>query len=247
MIIPDAMQALVMPDHPRDYVRHRFAIVRHDPRDTLPDKYAPDTITMQDFPSKAGTGKGAEIPIYPNWWSYLRKINSDKGYSYTRSIGAMWINTWYDQEHPNPQPPAKAVSIIGGGNFVRIDKRLDGWNRLVAFPKDFDTSKLDPAKNNWYQESDSFWYPVAINAAGKMIKTNGGDVFFALIANTELWLHDTQIELLPDGYDYKFRGTDVYDGTDPLMTVSQNRVRRFYRTDWRLDTIGVIPPEGWNE
>jgi hypothetical protein len=226
--------------------KYNFAIVRHIPRDVLSSEgkpFAPDTVPMQDRP--AGSGKGDPIRILPSWWSFIRKINNDKGYKYVNSIFAMWINNPFNQEDPNAK--VNAESIIGGGNPVAYDMETTTHIRLVSWSFDKDTSTLNPLLDNWYWKPYLFWYPVAIDIHGNLIHVSGGvDAYFPLIKHTELWMNKNSVELFPDGYDYVLRGMNVYNGStsNPLMTVDKMGKRTFY-DGWKIDTYGVLPPETW--
>mgnify|MGYP001619641686 FL=1 len=237
---------------------YRFAIVKHRPRDNemgFGISYSPDTIPMQDRPQ--GIGKGNTIPILPPWWEYMQKINSPDGYSYNRSIGAMWINIKYDQESINPSPPPRAESIQCGGNFIAYEEETNTHVKLISYDYRMKTDGLKPLVDNWQMKPYTFWKAVAIDNYGKMInphvKGKGIDAYFPLIRNTELWMNKNDLELFPSppvGIQYYLRGVNVYGlhaqrgDLLPLLTIA-NDVRKLH-TDWfGLSTIGVIPPAGF--
>lgn len=235
---------------------YKFAIVKHGIYNDSNEwgiTYYPDARPMQDRP--VGTGKGNTIPILPSWWSYMRKINTPEGYTYNRSIGAMWINIWYDQERDKPTP--RAESIHCGGNFVAYEEETGTHVKLISYDYRMKTDVLNPAVDNWHMKPYMFWKAVAVDKSGNMInphvKSKGIDVYFPLIRNTELWMNKKDLELFPvppDGVQYDLRGVNVYGWNAqrgdflPLLTYT-DRVRRFH-TDWfSLSTVGVIPPAGF--
>jgi len=171
----------------------RYAIVKHIPRDVLPGKFAPDTVTMADAPK--GTGKGKVIPILDSWWTYIAKINSAAGLKYARSVGMMWINIKYGEgETP------KAERITCGGNFVSILEESGKHYRIDSFSNELKTGTLDPAKDNWFQRPEVFFKAIAINVKGDLINVAKGlDVYFPLLsrAGDALWIIKDKVELFP--------------------------------------------------
>ena len=191
-----------------------LAYIKHYPRDFGHGfDFYPDTITMQDKPS--GTLKGRTIPIKKNWWEYLQRINNDKGYNYTRSVGMMWVNIPYDQA--TPYSTARAESIHCGGNFLEWDIETDTHVRVVSYPNDMDTSTLNPAVDNWHNKPHRFWKACAINLAGDVIKVGSGlDVYFPTICNVpefglpaELWMRKDKLVMFPKNR-YSFKGGEAY-------------------------------------
>jgi hypothetical protein len=202
--------------------------------------FYPDTCPFGDAPNSS-SGKGTSIPIYPEWWRFIRKINNDAGYDYARSIGNMWINNQYDQDDSNPQPPATAESIGCGGNFVAFDQRVGNKVHAICYNRFDNADLLDPAVDNWKNKPWMIWKACAVNESLRVINVgNALDVYIPMIARTEFWIHTDWLEMLPDGYDYRFDGVNVYDGNQPLLTV-ENGVRTFH-TAWRINTTGVVPP-----
>jgi hypothetical protein len=190
----------------------KLAYIHHRPR-VSGLNYSPDTAPMQD----RGTGqqKGRTIPIRRNWWEYLQKINSPKGYEYTRSVGLMWVNIDYDRN--TPYSTARAESIHCGGNFLEWDIETDTHVRVVSYPNGMDTSALNPQVDNWHNKPHRFWKACSIDLSGHVIKVaNGLDVYFPLICNVpefglpaELWMRKDMITTFPPA-EYTFRDGDVY-------------------------------------
>jgi hypothetical protein len=225
--------------------RYRYGIVRNHPR-TGNLAYFPDTVAMQNprwlssKPAVDDTGKGSPIHIESNWWHYIEKINSFRGYKWARSISNMWINLQYVD---TPYSTARAESLHCGSNFFCWDADYETPThvKLVTFDWRMDTTVLNRAYNNWFNQSEFFWKPIAVNGEGDIIKVaNALDVYFPLIAEKELWMHKKDIEIFPDGYDYKFYGCDVYDGAEPLLTVV-GRTQKFH-TAWHFETKSNLPP-----
>ncbi len=234
----------------------KFAIVKH----VIPDvsagfkiTYYPDAVPMQDRPK--GTGKGSGIPVFSSWWSYMRKINTPEGYSYNRSVGAMWINAEYRDEDGKEIKTPVAESIHCGGNFVAYEEETNTHVKLISYDYRMKTDVLNPVVDNWFMKPYLFWKAAAVGISGKIInphvKSKGIDVYFPLIRNTELWMNKNDLELFPtppDGVQYDLRGVNVFGWKNgdilPLLTYT-NRVRKFH-TDWfKLSTVGVIPPAGF--
>jgi len=232
---------------------YKFAIVKH----VIPNEtgefnitYYPDAVPMQDQPK--GTGKGDTIPILNPWWEYMQKINTPDGYSYNRSVGALWINIKYKDADGNQIKTPRAESIHCGGNFIAYEEETDTHVKLVSYDYRMKTVGLDLEIDNWFMKPWMFWKACAVNSGGKVInpyvKSRGIDVYFPLIRNTELWMNKNDLELFPDppaGWSYEPRGVDVFAfngmGYIPLLTVVDGQ--RMFHTDWfRLQTTGVIPP-----
>jgi len=233
---------------------YKFAIVKH----VIPNEtgefnitYYPDAVPMQDQPK--GTGKGDTIPVLNPWWEYMQKINTPDGYSYNRSVGAMWINIQYKDGEGNQIKTPRAESIHCGGNFIAYEEETDTHVRLVSYDYRMKTADLNPAVDNWHLKPWLFWKAVAVSSGGKLInpyvKSKGIDVYFPLIRNTELWMNKNDLELFPDitaGMFYEPRGVEVFLSNElhstPLLTVENGK--RVFHTSWfRLKTVGVIPPD----
>lgn len=176
------------------------------------DKYEPDAITLQDNGKR--TDKGRTIPVRSNWWKYIEKINSPLGYKYARGHG-MWINRDYDSD--TPYSIAQAESIISGGNFVAYDAETATHLRILSFPNNMDTSKLDPAIYNWRNMPYMFWKACAVkNGSEKVINVGEGlDVYFPIICNepkffqpAELWIEKRKVKLL--GQEWSFVNGNAY-------------------------------------
>jgi hypothetical protein len=219
---------------------YKYAIIKHRPRDVGGLRFAPDTVPIQDQPAR--TGKGHTIPISPAWFRHLHAINSEGGYAYIRSIGAMWINNDYDQD--DPLAMAWAESVNCGGNFIAYDRETKTHVHLVAQDHTLHAdTELNPLISNWFSMPWLYWKACAISKYGQIRNVASGlDVYFALIQYGDLWMHKDSLELFPEGnYNYQLRATNVYDGNRPLMTVARDRTRTFY-TNWRINETGVVPP-----
>ncbi len=172
----------------------RYAIIKHRPRNTLDGKFAPDTVPLQDRPF--GDDKGHTIPVLRSAWEYMEKINDAGGYSYARSVGAMWINIPYDSD--TPYSKANAESISCGGNFVSFDYTLATHGHVRAFPYTQDFSIFNKWDVNWLTRPDLFFKAVAINSDGKLIKVgNGLDVYIPVMSYYDLFLRLEDVELFP--------------------------------------------------
>jgi len=226
---------------------YKYAIVRRHANTKPYPEFAPDIPAMQNgrgpygVPGVNDTGEGLEIPIMANWWKYIKKTNSDKGFAYTQSVGLLWMN---DRNWVNAVPgvtTGMAVSHIGGGNFISYDTETATHVHLVAYDYRMNTDTLDPKEDCWKENATMFWKASATNMEEKIINVGNIDVYFPLIKGyADLWMNKKQLELLPVGPDYVFRGCNVYDGKKPLMTVV-GRTRTFH-TSWKIETMGVIPP-----
>ncbi len=176
----------------------RFARVKHDPSRVDPEEMAlyPDAVHMQDKP--AGTGVGASIKIFPPVWRKIEEINNKDGERYAKTSQAMWINLAGDQPRDIDieRETVHAESIIGGGNLVEWDVETETHIRLVA-PLYTATSFV----GDFYSHPWLYWYPTAINSAGKIYRvTSGIDVFFPLLKRTELWMHKSLVSIFPVGW-----------------------------------------------
>ena len=172
----------------------KFARVKHDPARVDPREMAlyPDAVHVQDRP--IGTGVGASILILPPVWRKSEEINNEAGERYAKTSQAMWINLMGDEprdidiEHE----VVHAESIISGGNLVAYDYETATHIRLVA-PRYDEKSFV----GNFYTHPWLYWYPTAINSAGRIFRvTSGIDVFFPLLKRTELWMHKSLVVLL---------------------------------------------------
>ena len=224
----------------------KFAIVRHQPLGREENKqFNPDIIRMQNprsggVPGPTDTAEGDYIHIKANWWRYIEKINSLKGYNYTRSIGALWCND-VNWDNVTPYSTGLAESIICAGNFIAFDRETPTHVRLLSYDWNMDTNQLNPEYNNWHNQPWMFWKACAISKEGIIINVGSDlDVYFPLISEKELWMHKSTLEILPDGYDYRMYGCNVYDGHKPLLTM--NDKEQIFHTNWKIETFGVIPP-----
>jgi len=220
---------------PAKYPNRRYGIVKHPDWFQMyikgkPVVVLPSAKPMQDRPT--GDGKGNTIPISDSWWKYIRKINDDKGYGYARSVGLLWINIKYTTGTP------RAESVMSGGNYIAWDEETYTHVKLLSYKWDMDTSLLNPAVHNWREMPWMFWKCSGYDQAGNTSKVLAGvDCYIPRIALTELWINKKSIEIFPDGYDYKFYKSNVYDGDTPLFTII-NGVSRFW-TGWNFSTKPV--------
>lgn len=247
----------------------QYAIVRHHPRPPLRTDagknmrmiFYPDTVPMENIP--AGDSKGPVIFVFDPIWKHLRAINSERGYNYTRSIGAMWINIPYK----DGQTP-KAESIHCGGNFVQIKKRQNGHvllksisNRVASVPDEW----------TWLNHPELHWKACAVNSYGDIINVaNELDVYFLLIHETELWMDLNDLEVFPTipalglevtaqtrisnkyvtgdkfrVFSYKLQGCSILGLTLKGWVYLRKATKpgeNIETTTWHLETQGVIPP-----
>lgn len=224
---------------------YRYAIIKHRYEGRGGNLvFYPDTCPFGDAPNSSD-GKGTSVQIYPEWWKFIKKINNGSGYEYARSIGNMIINNYYNQEALDPEPPATAESIGCGGNFLAFDNQIGNKVHAICYNKFDDTDLLDPLVHNWVSRPWEIWKACAVDVNLRVINVaNALDVYWPMIARTEFWVHTDYLEMLPLGPDYKFRGVNVYNGTQPLLT-TVNGVRTFYN-GWHINTTGVVPPANWS-
>lgn len=213
----------------------RYAIIKHRWRKSTPPLPAPpDTCPFGDSPS--GEKKGTAITILGSWRNHIRAINSLKGYDWCMSVGNMIINAPYT-EGQNP----KAESIGCGGNFLAFDEETRTHVKAISYKWTDDASILDPIIHNWKARPWMIWKACAITKEGRVINVaNALDAYWPMIARTDFWINKNYLEMLPIGPDYRLEGVNVYDGDQPLLTTIAG-VRTFH-TDWRIETLGVVPP-----
>ena len=229
--ISDVYQKVIHPSR-------RYGIVKGAPWvDTgLPgmSSLLPSAQPMQDRP--VGVGKGNTIPIMPEWWEYIARINNADGYGYAREPFLLWINIDYRAENKTP----RAESVMSAYNYIAWDEETDTHVKLLSYSWYRGWRGLNPLVDNWQYKPYMFWKCAAYNSGGEVFKVlNGVDAFIPRIHNTELWMNKDIIEQFPDGYDYRFNGVQVFDGDTPLLVYDKG-VRSF-PTDWHIDTKNVVP------
>ena len=228
----------------------KYGIVRvsHVYPDVEPDGAYEGTVAgavaMQD--REVGVGKGNTVPIGQNVWSFLKKINQHpRAMEFWESEGWLWINIPYKKEGKTP----RGELIMSPGNIVSWDEENYDHVKLLSYDCNVDTSKWDPKYVNWKYMPDRFWKATSYNRAWQINNVGAGiDAYTMRIRNpgTDVWMCKSSIEPFPEGdYQYRLRGTDVYDGERPLMKVIKGQ-RVFYDHLWRLEAPGVIPPTGWS-
>ena len=225
----------------------KYGIVKVDK--VYPPDYTQDTVAgtraLQDKP--AGTAKGNTIPVFDSVWRYADKINSDpRAMPFWESEGWLWINIPYKAENKTP----RCESIVSPGNIISWDEETYTHRKIISFDCTVETSYLNPDKDNWIYRPDLFWKATSYNRNFEINNVGYGiDAFMMRIKNpgTDLWIHKDEIEEFPvrPNYQYRLRGTDVYNGEEPLMRVVGNK-RIFYRSDWKMEAPSVIPPLGWS-
>jgi len=225
---------------------HKYAIIKHLWREAGLS-YAPDTCKVSDRP--IGEEQGNKIPVTQEWWDYIKKLNSPGGYAWARSVYTMWINTPYDQTiiPDTVAEMAKSESINCGGNFIAYDEETATHVRMLSWDWRFNPLVLSPTVDNWMNFPYLFWKAALVNIDYKIINpVSKGvpiDVYIPCLCLTETWINKKLIEKFPEtGADYRLRGTDVYDGTQPLMTVARDMKRTFHKSWFYLESTGVIPP-----
>lgn len=225
--------------------QYRYAVVKHYPRTVLEIlglKWVPDTRTLQDRP--LGDDKGHAIQILTAWQDYIEDMNSLAGSVWAMSEGNMWINIRYIEEHKIPQ----AEAIICGGNYVRwkVGDETPTHVKLDCFPYDVPPQTyIHPLTSNWYTEPYHFFRACAIDGFGRIIKVGSAlDVYLPILRRTETWIRKEILEIFPEGYDYQFRGMEVYNGNSALMTVSSNGAQTFYN-GWKMSTKIIPVPFNW--
>jgi len=173
--------------------------------------------------------------IESQWWHYIEKINSVKGYQYARSIGSLWVNGAYDIN--TPYSTARAESVMCGGNFIAYTEETRTHVKLVRYDFRIDTNRLNPEIDNWHVKPYLFWKATAVDVHGGVFNVGQGlDVFFPLISERDLWIPKSQVEIFPTGPDYQLRGCDIYNNTAPLLKDG------VYMNGFRLETRGVVVP-----
>jgi hypothetical protein len=105
-----------------------------------------------------------------------------------------------------------------------------------------DTSKLNPAMDNWHYQPDLFWSALAYDKAGNPNRIGDGiDAYNAHISYTESWMNKKYIETFPTGIAYQFYGSDIWGNGKPLLTFKNGR-RVFHNATWRIATPSALPP-----
>lgn len=230
---------------------YNYAIVRHPAWmdiENAPgmDNLLPSAQKISDDPSERY--KGDTIPIYPQWWSYIEKINAEypKGYDYARSVGSLWINIDYRPENKTP----RSECVMSGSNFIAW--KQDGTSettthvKIETYSHLMDTSQLDPIKDNWFLKPWLFWKASAYNRAGATFKVWGGvDSFIPQIKSSPAWIEKVNIQILPRGLNYRFFGTDVYLNGEPMLIVDKYGNRTVNKLG--ITVPSVNPPVGWKQ
>lgn len=155
-------------------VPYKLGIIKQDLR---PGEIGADTGTtitvqarkMNDSP-KIGS-KGDTVVVSDAWYIYMRKLMTQKAWEWW----GVWPNMlminrddskWWD-ENSTEMPRFECIALPN--NFIASDLFINGFARVIARDSQhFDTSKLNPAKDNWYYFPWQFWKATAHNDFGQI-------------------------------------------------------------------------------
>jgi hypothetical protein len=230
----------------------------------------PETVPLWVAPQES-SGKD-NILLGPAWESYLRAINTQRGFDYIMVPAAGWFNQ-----------DDKADSLAFGGNIVRVEEVVNGYARVTAFHSQ--GSPPDPTLLNFKTAPWLVHKFTVVTRIGNIINAGSGlDVYIFLIGRGPLYVPVERLEFFPalpvtvtinpwaspwvnireapdtssevvaglfpgrsaTIYEYAPRGENVWGRTDQgwiaLCWYPVARYIRYY-TSWKLQTIPPVPPK----
>lgn len=163
--------------------KHDYQLARwnYKPRISNPPLATPpETFPLQSRP--LGSDKGNDIRLTKEWWEFDIALNPEN--SWLTTMGSMLFNR-----------PQVSYSISCGGNVGEVYYTKNGHGHLLSF-----RNGEKPVYGFRYDDYPQFIHKVVcINSkTGALTKPGRGlDVYFALVAGTELWVDMQMVEPFP--------------------------------------------------
>jgi hypothetical protein len=248
----------------------KFAIVRiPQNEDPAPFDWTVMAAAVNDQAEPTRMGKGSTIPCRA-FFNHMSKIMTPAAYKWAVEPNVLWINERYKGDSDWPEVDAQGNApddrepisecIYYPLNFIAYDKRDGDWFHLLSYINVYPPT--DTETDNWIQKPWLWGKAQAISRDGEKIINVGEalDVYLPLIKHTtSTWMHISQLELLPelpyllqDGrsvVEYILSGANVIGVLRGGEEVYLRKVGKFTGLEeiynWHLQTIAVIPPEGF--
>ena len=182
-----------------------IGIIREDLRpDQQTDTGTSNTVQarkLNDTP-KIGS-KGDVIVVSDAWYLYMKKLMSQKAWEWWGVWPCMLMinreSKWYD-ETSTEMPKFECIGLPL--NFIASNKMVNGFASIVSRDsRHFDTSKLDPAKDNWYFRPWEYHKATTHNtlSGGDIsIVGSGFHVYHPVIREEpEIWIQSDFVEWFP--------------------------------------------------
>lgn len=176
---------------------YRYARLKHDFQleeygyhkraNSLP--ITPETVT---FNNKPKDGKGPALRLSMEWYEFVRKLNSEKGFATATDAATGWVNEgWGNHQTPLVQ------SLSMGGNVVIVREISGDYGKLRAYQEG------DPAPDSEqfnYSLSPQLIHKFSCIGDNDLIRNprNGRDSYFPLIGAGELWAPIRRVEMFPE-------------------------------------------------
>lgn len=156
---------------------------------------------LHDAPRWGDHPKDGTYKVADNWVLYMKTQMTQKAFEWwivnenTLMINrpSKWGSGW-----PWQQPMFENIALPC--NFVELDDFRYGHARVVSRSSvNFDTSTLDPAKDNWFYKPTQFWKATRHVPSGKVYLVGSElHVYTPVIKQKpEIWLNTKRIELFP--------------------------------------------------
>jgi hypothetical protein len=227
-----------------------------------------NAVELNDQAIPTRMGKGHAIPLLPQMYAFVWKIQSADAASLVLRPGHLRINKHYvgdgtNEEDKDPIPMVECISE-GFGNFVEIIQTIKNstgvWHEVRALRWD-DPMTYSPAEVN------GLTTPTLVHKETCRTKENhivnpgdGKDCYFPLLKREpHLWIHDSFVELFPElpavvtyqgrmlaGNGYALYGASVYLHTPEMDVPLRVALRPGHLAhpcpEWMLKTGTVVPP-----
>lgn len=218
---------------------------------------------MNDAPKIGDQAKDSPYLISDAWVLYMKKLMSQRAWDWWIVYEFMlMINRPSKWGSGTPDQMPKFELIALPCNFVELDKFVTGYGRVVSRDSvNFDTSKLDPSKDNWFYRPSEFWKATMHDDGGNVYLVGDSDHVYTpnVKQKPEVWINLKRVEMFPTlpmdvTYDgkvytitgYCLQGASVYGHSEeidiPLRLARVPGELIHPCPEWRLKEKPV-PPE----
>jgi hypothetical protein len=146
----------------------------------------PQVFPLQSTPE--GSNDGSDIHLSDAWYQFDKALNP----------ATRWLTNIDSMLFDYTDHPKVAKSISCGGNVVEIDAEENGHGHLVTYENSWAPPVGDPSII--YQDNPQVIQKVTCVSKTYQIENPGAnlDVYFALVADSDLWCDLSMVEKFPD-------------------------------------------------
>lgn len=239
-------------------VPYKLGIIKQSDKPTQ-RSFDPQTQPLMDNPKGKNKGHTYVVPL--KWIKYMAKLMTPQAWLWWKRPYAMMVNRRhkYDGMDPLDSDECRFENIMLPCNFIAFDQMTDTHGRVVGRMNTYDTTKLNPLRNNWFYEPYLFWKASMHSKEGVVRNVGRGlNVYTPVIRQKpEQWALLDYVELFPKlPFDVEYEGEkETVTGycllganvighaatRDIPLRLCTKPDELIHPTTWKLDTEPVIP------